>query len=255
MRAVALTQTDMTDFILRTALREAQLVIEEHERVKLYPTRQPACSGPSGKSASSECEASKSCPSFTATVMRLPDWHEEPISRKHDRDAFDCGDPALNEFLRQHAHKSHDKGAAKTFLAISNSDGKTILGFYSLCPASLEYARVPDVVRKGLAWHDVPVFRLGRLAVNQEFQGQGLGGQPILATGRRCLLTATEVGGVAILIDAKPERAANWYVSSGAVALLDAPLALLVPLATILSRRLERSEQTLAAPISGSRTR
>ena len=35
MRAVALTQTDMTTFILRTALREAQTVIEEHERVKL----------------------------------------------------------------------------------------------------------------------------------------------------------------------------------------------------------------------------
>jgi uncharacterized protein (DUF1778 family) len=35
MRAVALAQTDMTEFILRTALREAQLVIEEHERVKL----------------------------------------------------------------------------------------------------------------------------------------------------------------------------------------------------------------------------
>lgn len=35
MRAVALAQTDMTTFILRTALREAQSIIEEHERVKL----------------------------------------------------------------------------------------------------------------------------------------------------------------------------------------------------------------------------
>jgi GNAT superfamily N-acetyltransferase len=165
--------------------------------------------------------------------MSLPDWHAEPISRKHDRNSFDCGELALNEFLRQHSRKSHDKGAAKTFLAVSNSDGKTILGFYSLCPASLEYARVPGVVRKGPALQDVPVFRLGRLAVSRAFQGEGLGGQLILAAGRRCLLAAAEVGGVAILIDAKSERAAKWYASYGAFALLDAPPSLLLPLATV----------------------
>ena len=72
--------------------------------------------------------------------MSLPDWREEPIARKHDRASFDCDEPGLNEFLRRHARQSHDKGAAKTFLAISRSDGKTILGFYSPCPASLEYS-------------------------------------------------------------------------------------------------------------------
>ncbi len=165
--------------------------------------------------------------------MSLPEWREEPIAKKHDRASFDCGEPALNEFLRRHARQSHDRGAAKTFLAISKSDGKTIPGFYSLCPASLEYARVPEVVRKGLARHEVPVFRLGRLAVNRPVQGQGLGGQLILAAGRRCLLVATEVGGVALLIDAKNERAAKWYSSYGAIPLADAPLSLLLPLATV----------------------
>jgi GNAT superfamily N-acetyltransferase len=165
--------------------------------------------------------------------MSLPDWLEQPIARNHDRAAFDCGEPELNEFLRRHARQNHEKGAAKTFVAISKSDGKTILGFYSLCPASLEFARTPETIRKGLARHDVPVFRLGRLAVSRSFQGQGLGGQLILAAGRRCVLAATEVGGVAILIDAKNERVAKWYSSYGAVSLLDAPLSLLLPLATI----------------------
>ena len=167
--------------------------------------------------------------------MSLPTWREEPIAKKHDRASFDCGEPALNEFLRRHARQSHDKGAAKTFLAVSQSDGKTILGFYSLSPASLEYARTPEVVRIGLARHDVSVFRLGRLAVSRAVQGQGLGGQLILAAGRRCLLAATEVGGVALLIDAKNERAAKWYSSYGAISLEDAPLSLLLPLATISS--------------------
>ncbi len=155
------------------------------------------------------------------------------MPKKHACGSFDCGEPALNEFLRRYAQQSHDRGAAKTFRAISKSDGKTISGFYSLCPASLEYARVPEIDRKGLAQHEVPVFRLGRLAVNRPVQGQGLGGQLILAAGRRCLLVATEVGGVALLIDAKNERAAQWYSSYGAIPLADAPLFLLLPLATV----------------------
>lgn len=165
--------------------------------------------------------------------MSIPDWHEEPIARKHDRSAFDCGEPALNEFLERHARQSHAKGAAKTFLAISNADGKAILGYYNLCPGALEYSSAPEIIRKGLARHDVPVFRLVRLAVNRSVQGQGLGGQLILAAGRRCLLAATEVGGLALLIDAKDERAAKWYASYGAVPLTDAPLSLLLPLRTL----------------------
>ena len=165
--------------------------------------------------------------------MSLPDWREEPIAKKHDRASFDCGEPALNEFLRRHARQSHDKGAAKTFVAVSQLDGRPVLGFYSLCPASLEYARTPEIVRKGLARHDLPVFRLARLAVNRAHQGHGLGGQLLLAAGRRCLLAAAEIGGVAILIDAMNERAAAWYASYGAVPLADAPLSLLLPLATV----------------------
>ena len=165
--------------------------------------------------------------------MHPPVWHEEAVSTRHDREAFDCGEEALNEFLRRHARKTHDLGGAKTFLAIDNSDNETILGFYSLSPASVVYAATPEVVRRGLARHDVPAFRLARLAVDRKVQGQGIGGQLLLAAGRRCLLASAEVGGVALLIDAKNEKVAGWYASYGAVPMLDAPLTLLLPLKTI----------------------
>jgi GNAT superfamily N-acetyltransferase len=165
--------------------------------------------------------------------MSLTACHEEPIGRQHDREAFDCGEAALNEFLRRYARKSHELGGAKTFLAIDDGDQKTILGFYSLSPASVAYARTPEVARRGLARYDVPAFRLARLAVDRRMQGQGLGGQLLLAAGRRCMLASAEVGGVALLIDAKNERAARWYAGYGAVPLLDAPLSLLLPLKTI----------------------
>jgi GNAT superfamily N-acetyltransferase len=160
-------------------------------------------------------------------------WHEEPIDKKHDREAFDCGEEALNEFLRRYARKSHQLGGAKTFLAINDAATKTILGFYSLSPASVDYSRTPEIVRHGLARYDVPGFRLARLAVDRKWQGKGIGGQLLLAAGRRCLLAAAEVGGVVLVIDAKNEKVARWYASYGAVPLLDGPLTLLLPLGTI----------------------
>ena len=109
------------------------------------------------------------------------------------------------------------------------------------------------MINKGLARYEVPVFRLGRLAVDISVQGQGMGGQLLLAAGRRCLRVAVEAGGVALLrrsrggsagqvveaggvallIDAKNEGVAGWYANYGAVPLQDAPLSLLLPFKTI----------------------
>jgi GNAT superfamily N-acetyltransferase len=164
--------------------------------------------------------------------MTLPGWYEEPISRKHDRKAFDCGDAAMNDFLRRYARQSHDLGAAKTFLAIDAADNKTILGFYSLAPGALAYADTPEMMRRGLAQHDVPGFRLARIATHVRVQGQGLGGQLLAAAARRCLRAAAEVGGVVLIIDAKNKGAAQWYASYGAVPLQNNPLTLVMPLVT-----------------------
>ena len=165
-------------------------------------------------------------------MTSLPAWHEEPIARKHDRKAFDCGDAALNDFLQRYARQSHDLGGAKTILAIDDADNKTILGFYSLAPAAIAYADTPEIVRRGLAQHDVPGFRLARLATHVRLQGQGFGGQLLAAAARRCLRASAEVGGVVLIIDAKNSRAAQWYAGYGAVALNNRPLTLLMSLAT-----------------------
>lgn len=165
--------------------------------------------------------------------MTVPGWHEEAIAKHHNREAFDCGDAALNKFLRRHARQAHEKGGAKTFVAVQNDKETQVLGFYALSPASIEYARVPVVVTRGLARHDIPVFRLGRLAVDKSMQGKGLGGQLLLSAGRRCLMASQEVGGVALLIDAKNDDVAGWYASYGALQLSDGYLSLVLPLATI----------------------
>jgi len=161
------------------------------------------------------------------------DWREEPIGRHHDRKGFDCGSPALNTYLRRYARQNHASGGAKTFVAVPLAEPARVLGFYSISPGALAFARVPATLTRTLGRYEVPVFRLGRLAVDLSAQGQGLGGDLLLAAGERALSVAAEVGGVALAIDAKDERAARWYARFGALALLDDPLKLILPLSVI----------------------
>ena len=138
----------------------------------------------------------------------------------------------MNKFLQQYARHSHDAGGAKAFLAIDHADNTTVLGFYSLAPGALAYADTPELVRRGLARHDIPGFRLARIATHVSVQGKGLGGQLLAAAGRRCLRAAVDVGGVILIIDAKNERAADWYAAYGAVPLANTPRTLVMSLAT-----------------------
>lgn len=160
-------------------------------------------------------------------------WVEEAIAKAHDRASFDCGDRDLNLFLRRYARQSHERGGAKTFVAIPAAGDPSVLGFCGVSPASIAYDEAPAAVTCSLGRHDVPAFRLARLAVDLGYQRRGLGGQLLLAAGRRCLRASAEVGGVALLIDAKNADVARWYAGYGAVALEDRPLTLVLPLATI----------------------
>jgi len=163
----------------------------------------------------------------------LVDWREEPIGRQHDRTHFDCGAPDLNEYLSRYARQNHESGGAKTFVAVSPAEPARILGFYSISPGSIEFARVPANLTRKLARYDVPVFRLGRLAVDRSMQGQGLGGDLLLASGERALAVASQVGGVALAIDAKDDKAAHWYERFGALPLMDDPLKLILLLGVV----------------------
>lgn len=130
-------------------------------------------------------------------------WREDPIGRQHDRKFFDCGVPELNEHLERYARQNHRSGGTKTFVAVDPETPKRILGYYTLSPGAIAFARVPEAVRKGLGRYEVPVFRLAHLPVDTAAQERGLGGPLLMA--------ATEVGRIALAIDPKDDRAATWY--------------------------------------------
>ena len=166
-------------------------------------------------------------------MIEAVEWREAPISRHHDRKAFDCGSPELNQYLERYARQNHESGGAKTFVAVPPSEPTTVLGYYSISPGAIAFTRVPARLTRTLGRYEVPVFRLARLAVGTSLQRRGLGGDLLLAAGVRALSVAAEVGGVALVIDAKDDRAALWYERFGALRLLDDPLELVLPLRTV----------------------
>lgn len=160
----------------------------------------------------------------------MSNWIEQPISRGHDRGGFDCGVAALNIYLSRYARQNHDGGGARTFLAVRPEEPSRVLGYYTISPSDIAFAKVPHEIVRHLGQYEVPVYRLGRLAVNLSDQGRGLGADLLFAAGARAIAVAREVGGIALAIDAKDEAAARWYERFGALRLLDDPRKLVLPL-------------------------
>lgn len=165
-------------------------------------------------------------------MMAITPWHEEAVSKAHDRRGFDCGQVDLNTFLAQYARQAHEWGSAKTYCAIEDANVKKVLGYYTISPGQIDLHHVPLAARPGGGGHyALGGFRLARLAVDRGYQRQGLGGQLLARAIGRCMRASTEVGGTALLIDAKDEAAATWYQLYGAMPLDDHPLSLVIPYA------------------------
>ncbi len=135
-----------------------------------------------------------------------------PLSADHDCTDLDCGNPALNQWLRHHALQNQRAHAARTFVACQ---GTRVVGYYSLAVGSVEYAAATERARKGLARHPVPVMILARLAVDLRLQKKGIG-KGLLKDAIVRTLQASEIAGIrAILIHAKDERARSFYERFG----------------------------------------
>lgn len=163
----------------------------------------------------------------------MSEWIEQPISRDHDRAGFDCGVPALNIYLSRYARQNHDGGGARTFVAVRPDEPSRVVGYYTISPSDIAFAAVPHKIVRHPGQYDVPVYRLGRLAVSLSDQGKGLGADLLFAAGARAIAVARQVGGIALAIDAKDEAAAQWYERFGALRLLDDTSKLVLPLDTI----------------------
>ena len=157
-------------------------------------------------------------------------WRELPVTRALARRPFDCGNDDLNRYLSRFAVTNHRTRAALTYLALARERDDELLGYYTVCPTQIEYRDLPAEFTERLGKYPVGGYRLARLAVDLKRQGEGLGAQLLFAAGIRCWRASTEAGGTVLLIDAKNQDIANWYMRFGAAKLLDDPHRLVISL-------------------------
>ena len=89
----------------------------------------------------------------------------ERLANNHDRAMFECGQPALDDWLKTRAGQYDRKDLARTFVAVLPGEGR-VLGYYALASHRVRFEALPDDQAKGLPKIDVPVVLLGRLAVD-----------------------------------------------------------------------------------------
>jgi GNAT superfamily N-acetyltransferase len=151
-----------------------------------------------------------------------------PLSKWHDRSAFDCGDSQLNGWLAQVAKQHKEKGVSSTFVVAANETSSVVMGFYAINMAELVNDDLPEKNRKQLP-AKVPVFRLGRLATSKMHQRRGIGEFMLFDAIDRVSRIATEVGGVGLVVDAKP-KAVDFYKRYGFESMADHPQHLFLPI-------------------------
>lgn len=152
------------------------------------------------------------------------------LGDEHRREAFACGTPALDNYLREQATQDMRRRVAACFVATHTP--ADVVGYYTLAAAGLALEQVPAPLRRKLPrYPQVPCVRIGRLAVSTQWQGRGLGSALLADALARA--ARAELAAWAALVDAKDGAAARFYLHHGFLALPGHTTLLFLPLATV----------------------
>jgi ribosomal protein S18 acetylase RimI-like enzyme len=149
----------------------------------------------------------------------------EPLAGHHNRNLFDCGVAPLNTWLKQTALQHQTKGISRTFVAVPEDVPVQIFGYYALASAFVVVEDLPPKIAKRYP-RQIPVTRLGRLAVSVNLQGQGLGKLLLADAIFKSKNAAQTVGSAGIIVDAKDDAAASFYQRYGFMVCGEQPLKL-----------------------------
>lgn len=154
----------------------------------------------------------------------------EPLQSRHDRSAFDCGVVSLNEYLKRYTRQNAAKDLGVTYVAVAAPDAAFIAGYYTLVGSSVARVALPE---PGLPSYPIPSVLLGRLAVDQTQQGQGIGRLLLLDTLRRAQRMSETLGLFAVEVLALDDAARAFYLKYGFLPLQDDALHLYLSMKTI----------------------
>jgi GNAT superfamily N-acetyltransferase len=153
-----------------------------------------------------------------------------PLAATHRRDDFDCGDAALNDFLRRYARQQQDRDFSRTYVVLAE-DEQTVRAYVCVSVGQVGTASFPEQLK--LPRYPVPVLRIGRLAVDRRAQGGQLGRELMRFALKLALELSARVGIHAVVVDAKNAAVVDFYKRLGFAPFQDAALSLFLPLATL----------------------
>ena len=154
----------------------------------------------------------------------------EFLGAQHDRTLFKCGVEALDGYFRTQATQDARRRASACYVAVQD-ETNTVAGYYTLAAGSVPLTDLPESLSKRLPrYPSVPVGRVGRLAIDQSFQGRKLGAALLADAALRAL--RSEVAVFALFVDAKNDAAVAFYRHHGFEMYGGQPKQLIVALAS-----------------------
>lgn len=160
----------------------------------------------------------------------------EPLSSRHVREEFDCGEPGLNDYLRRQATQDMRRGVSRVFVARAGSSWK-IAGYYTLSATSFKRDDLPAQEARRLPRYPIPAALLGRLAVDRPHQGRSLGKYLLFDALERVLQASDTLAVYALVVDAMNDRAWQFYRHYGFIGFPETPKRLFLPLETLQAVR------------------
>jgi GNAT superfamily N-acetyltransferase len=163
----------------------------------------------------------------------------EPLSEQHDRAAFSCGEPALDDYFCHRAGQDERRDVARVFVA--TEEGLGIVGFYTLSTCAIHPGQLPKEIARKLPRYDtIPAALIGRLARDLRTRGRGVGELLLADAIKRVLAADRSMAVWAILVDAKNQAASDFYKRFGFEPFPSRPTRLFLPTATARKALIDR---------------
>lgn len=150
------------------------------------------------------------CSEEPAQEEQQQDYFIEPLG-EHDRAAFSCGCEPLDKYLKTQVNQDASRDAATPYALVETASGR-LVGYYTLCNTGIDLSGIPkDVAKKLPRYPTVSATLLGRLAVDENYKGQGLGEHLLMDALHRSLRTSKEIASTAVVVDPINDKAKTFY--------------------------------------------
>jgi ribosomal protein S18 acetylase RimI-like enzyme len=162
--------------------------------------------------------------------MKDSSFRLAPLGAEHDRGSFHCGEEVLDRYFKTQATQDIRRRIANCFVSVEAATG-LVAGYYTIAATSIPLVELPpEEVKRLPRYPTVPAVRIGRLAVDERFQGRGLGGTLLVDATCRTLQAPPAV--YALIVDAKNDQAVAFYRRYLFRSIVGQPRTLFLPLAT-----------------------